>query len=58
MDCITQECSPDKIRAVLEVLDKQEEKRRKRGETQNEPSDEALNRESRGFLTCLLFPNA
>ncbi|CAE7232876.1 unnamed protein product [Symbiodinium necroappetens] len=41
MDCITQECSPDKIRAILEVLDKQEEKRRKRGETQNEPSDEA-----------------
>ncbi|CAE7646737.1 unnamed protein product [Symbiodinium sp. CCMP2456] len=58
MDCITQECSPDKIRAVLEVLDKQEEKRRKKGEKPNEPSDEALNRENRGFLTCLLFPNA
>ncbi|CAE7873725.1 unnamed protein product [Symbiodinium necroappetens] len=58
MDCITQECSPDKIRAILEVLDKQEEKRRKKGEKPNEPSDEALNRENRGFLTCLLFPNA
>ena len=51
MDSITQECSPDRIQAVLQALEKQEEKRRKKDAQASEPSNnEALNRESRGFI--------
>ena len=57
LDSIAQECSPDKIRAISEALDKQEEKRKQKGEKPNEPSDEALNHQSRGFIDCF-FPIA
>ncbi|CAE7690019.1 unnamed protein product [Symbiodinium sp. CCMP2456] len=39
MDSITQECSPERIQAVLQALEKQEEKRRKKDAQASEPSN-------------------
>ena len=55
MEHIREECSEEKMNDLLQLLEKQEERRKKKTDNQIEPGEEARNRNIRKMISSLLF---